>query len=68
MSRKSPLTYGMMLYTPDVNFSENTIEFNTLCDNIVTNIYTINTNWKTTDGALKNIGTSKDDKNLKDRM
>ena len=68
MNRKSPATYGTMSSAPDVSFSENTVEFNTLCDNIVTNIYTINTSWKTLDGALKNIGTSKDNKSLRDKM
>ncbi|KAI4462671.1 syntaxin [Holotrichia oblita] len=69
MSRKSTVNYGTMETTSDVQFAgTSSNEFNSLCDNIVTNIYTINTSWKTLDSALKAIGTPRDNKGLRDNI
>lgn len=69
MSRKSTANYGTMETTSDVQFAgTSSNEFNSLCDNIVTNIYTINTSWKTLDSSLKAIGTPRDNKGLRDNM
>ncbi|GJQ78807.1 putative glycosyltransferase like family [Trypoxylus dichotomus] len=55
--------------TSDVQFAgTSSNEFNSLCDNIVTNIYTINSSWKTLDSALKAIGTPRDNKGLRDTI
>ncbi|KAB0799255.1 hypothetical protein PPYR_07229 [Photinus pyralis] len=48
--------------------TSNSSEFNSLCDNIVTNIYTINTGWKTLEQALKTIGTSRDNQGVRDKI
>lgn len=54
----------------DVHFqgTSNSSEFNSLCDSIVTNIYTVNSGWKTLEQALKNIGTSRDNQGLRDKI
>lgn len=53
----------------DVGFAgDRSVEFNTACDSVVTNIYTINANFKVLDTALKNIGTKKDDHGLRKKM
>lgn len=63
-----PINYGATSST-DVKFSGGVSEeFNNACDNVVTNIYTINSSWKTLDSALKNLGTAKDNKGLRDKM
>lgn len=62
--------YGTMTEVPEVQFggtSANT-PFHSLCDNVVTNMYNINSAWKTLTTALKSIGTYKDNKGLRDRM
>ncbi|XP_015111532.1 syntaxin-7 [Diachasma alloeum] len=51
---------------PDVGFSPT--ELYSLSENITTNIYTINTSWKTLERAFKNIGTGKDNQGLRDKV
>jgi hypothetical protein len=54
---------------PDVDFSGYTpTEFYNLCENITTNVYTINQSWKQLDEALKLLGTDRDSAGLRDRM
>lgn len=62
--------YGTMSEVPDIQFEGSSAnpQFNSLCDNVVTNMYNINSSWKYLDNALKNIGTSKDNKGLRDKM
>ncbi|KAF5284593.1 hypothetical protein FQR65_LT02419 [Abscondita terminalis] len=63
--------YGTMSSdNTDVHFEggSNTSEFNSICDNIVTNIYTINSSWKTLESALKSLGTTRDTKGLRDKI
>ncbi|KAJ8922572.1 hypothetical protein NQ315_007602 [Exocentrus adspersus] len=65
MSR--PQNYGSI--SPAVGFSgEPTTEFNSYCDNVVTNIYTINSSLKTLENAIKNIGTTKDNQVLRNKI
>lgn len=47
---------------------ESSTAFNNYCDNVVTNIYTINTSLKTLENALKTIGTSRDNQGLRSNM
>lgn len=47
---------------------DRSVEFNTACDSVVTNIYTINASFKVLDTALKNIGTKKDNHGLRNKM
>lgn len=64
-----PTNYGATSSSREIKFEGTTAqEFNTLCDNVVTNIYTINSSWKQLDSALKNLGTPKDNKGLRDKM
>lgn len=51
---------------PDIGFSPT--ELYSLSENITTNIYTINTSWRTLEKAYKNIGTSKDSQGLRDKV
>ncbi|XP_029048052.1 syntaxin-12 isoform X1 [Osmia bicornis bicornis] len=51
---------------PDVGFSPT--ELYSLSENITTNIYTINTTWKILERAYKNIGTNKDNQDLRDKV
>ncbi|XP_046748442.1 syntaxin-12 [Diprion similis] len=51
---------------PDVGFSPT--ELYSLSENITTNIYTINSSWRTLDRAFKTIGTNKDSQGLRDRV
>lgn len=70
MNRQQP-NYGSMSDTTDVNFrgvSGNPSEFNSLCESVVTNIYTINTSYKTLENALKAIGTNKDNQGVRNNM
>ncbi|XP_018572998.1 syntaxin-12 [Anoplophora glabripennis] len=63
-----PQNYGS-ISSPTVGFSgEQTSEFNSYCDNVVTNIYTVNSSLKTLDNALKNIGTQKDNQGLRNKI
>lgn len=65
MSR--PQNYGSI--SPTVGFSgDQTSEFNSYCDNVVTNIYTVNSSLKTLENALKNIGTNKDNQGVRNKM
>ncbi|XP_022912597.2 syntaxin-12 [Onthophagus taurus] len=69
MNRKPAPSYGAMENTAEVAFSgTSTSDFNTLCDSIVTNIYTINSSWKSLDNLTKNVGTSKDNRGLRDKI
>lgn len=54
------------LDVPDVGFSPT--ELYSLSDNITANIYTINASFKTLEKAYKNIGTSKDNQGLRDKV
>lgn len=67
---KNPQNYGTMSSTPDVQFEGHSSSsvFNSLCDNIVTNIYTINSSWKSLENALKSLGTNRNNKGLRDKM
>jgi hypothetical protein len=51
---------------PEIGFSPT--ELYSLSENITTNIYTINASWKTLERAYKNIGTSKDNQGLRDKV
>lgn len=51
---------------PDVGFSPT--ELYSLSDNITANIYTINASFRTLEKAYKNIGTSKDNQSLRDKV
>ncbi|XP_076179201.1 syntaxin 13 [Ptiloglossa arizonensis] len=51
---------------PDVGFSPT--ELYSLSENITINIYTINTNWRKLEYAYKNIGTNKDNQDLRDKV
>lgn len=63
-----PQNYGS-ISTPVAGFSgESSTAFNNYCDNVVTNIYTINSSLKTLDNALKTIGTSRDNPGLRNKM
>ncbi|XP_035727598.1 t-SNARE domain-containing protein 1-like [Vespa mandarinia] len=65
----SSQTYGstdQRTDVPDVGFSPT--ELYNLSENITTNIYTINTNWRTLERAYKNIGTNKDSAGLRDKV
>ncbi|XP_076302507.1 syntaxin-12-like [Lasioglossum baleicum] len=65
----SSQTYGSMdqrTDVPDVGFSPT--ELYSLSENITTNIYTINTSWRTLERAYKNIGTNKDNQGLRDEV
>lgn len=68
MNRQQP-NYGSMSDTTEINFSAgNPSEFNVLCENVVTNIYTINSSYKTLENALKAIGTNKDNQGVRNNM
>ncbi|KZC03865.1 PREDICTED: syntaxin-12 [Dufourea novaeangliae] len=65
----SSQTYGstdQRTDVPDVGFSPT--ELYSLSENITTNIYTINTSWRTLEHAYKNIGTNKDNEGLRDKV
>ena len=51
---------------PDVGFSPT--ELYSLSENITTNIYTINSSYKTLEKSFKNIGTNKDNQDLRDKV
>lgn len=62
--------YGS-ISTPAVEFSgsdNSSLDFNNLCDDVVTNVYTINSSAKTLEGAAKTIGTAKDNQGLRNKM
>lgn len=66
---KSTQNYGTMASSPEISFAGAELsDFNILCDNIVTNIYTINSCCKTLNSALKNIGTKKDNHGLRNTI
>ncbi|XP_017783949.1 PREDICTED: syntaxin-12 [Nicrophorus vespilloides] len=68
MSKRTQ-SYGSMASTTDVEFAGNiSTEFNNLCDNIVTNIYTINQSWKTLESSFKSLGTSRDNEGLRGKI
>ncbi|XP_032682150.1 syntaxin-12 isoform X2 [Odontomachus brunneus] len=65
----SSQTYGSTDHradVPDIGFSPT--ELYSLSENITTNIYTINTSWRTLEKAYKNIGTNKDSQGLRDKV
>lgn len=65
---RQPQNYGS-ISTPSVDFRGNQlVEFNSLCDDVVTNIYTINSSLKTLENASKTIGTKKDNQGLRNKM
>lgn len=51
---------------PDVGFSPT--ELYSLSENITTNIYRINSSWRTLERAHKNIGSGKDNQGLRDSV
>ncbi|XP_003703289.1 syntaxin 13 [Megachile rotundata] len=51
---------------PDVGFSPT--ELYSLSENITANIYKINTTWKTLERSYKNIGTNRDNQELRDKV
>ncbi|XP_043268589.1 syntaxin-7 [Venturia canescens] len=51
---------------PDVGFSPT--ELYNLSENITTNIYTINSSWRTLQKAYNNVGTYKDSQGLRDKV
>lgn len=58
---------------PEVGFSGSTHndvsrEFNDLCDNIATNLYTINSSIRTLLDTIKLIGTAKDNVGLRNKL
>ncbi|KAL6257171.1 hypothetical protein P5V15_012101 [Pogonomyrmex californicus] len=64
-----PQNYGstdQRVDVPEIGFSPT--ELYSLSENITTNIYTINTSWKTLERSYKNIGTSKDNQGLRDKV
>lgn len=64
-----PQNYGstdQRVDVPEIGFSPT--ELYSLCENITTNIYTINASWKILERAYKNIGTSKDNQALRDKV
>ncbi|KYM98304.1 Syntaxin-12 [Cyphomyrmex costatus] len=64
-----PQNYGstdQRVDVPEIGFSPT--ELYSLCENITTNIYTINASWKVLERAYKNIGTSKDNQGLRDKV
>ncbi|XP_074037650.1 syntaxin 13 [Leptinotarsa decemlineata] len=65
-----PHSYGSITSPPAVDFSgsSNSSEFNSYADNVVTNIYTINSSIKTLDNALKVIGTKKDNQGVRNQI
>ncbi|KAG5877011.1 hypothetical protein JTB14_021907 [Gonioctena quinquepunctata] len=64
-----PHNYGS-ISSPTVDFSgtSSNSEFNNYADNVVTNIYTINSSLKTLDNALKVIGTKKDNQGVRNQI
>jgi hypothetical protein len=62
--------YGSMANpVPEVDFNQfSPTEFYNLCENITTNIYTINTSWKQLEEALRSIGTDRDSPGLRDKV
>lgn len=67
MSR--PKNYGTMSGGPEVAFEgTSSTDFNVMCENVVTNIYSINTSLKGLEACLKSVGTGRDNKGLRDKM
>lgn len=65
---RQPQNYGSFS-TPVAGFSgESSTAFNNYCDNVVTNIYTINASLKTLENALKTIGTNRDNQGIRNNM
>ncbi|CAH1369868.1 hypothetical protein MTP99_011354 [Tenebrio molitor] len=65
---KQQYNYGATASTEVGFIGKRSPEFNTLCDNVVTNIYTINSSLKSLDNALKTIGTRKDNQGLRNTI
>ncbi|XP_060531438.1 syntaxin-12 [Cylas formicarius] len=66
----SHTSYGS-IGEPDVGFSGNQTlskDLNSLCDNIVTNVYTINSSLKSLENALKVIGSAKDNAGVRNKV
>ncbi|CAH0560472.1 unnamed protein product [Brassicogethes aeneus] len=65
---RSQQNYGS-ISGPSVGFAgTNSQELNSLCDSVVTNLYTINGSIKTLDNALKTIGTKRDNQGLRNNV
>lgn len=61
--------YGATSSTREIDFVGSiSTEFNSLCDSIVTNIYTINSSVKTLENSLKQIGTNADNQGLRHKI
>ncbi|XP_046394853.1 syntaxin-12-like isoform X2 [Ischnura elegans] len=70
-SGRAQRNYGSTSQVPAVGFSGpdfNNMEFNSICDSITTNLYTINTARKTLEKALKTIEAGKDNEGLRDSI
>lgn len=66
---RQPQTYGTISSPTDVGFSDRiATQFNSYTDNVVTNIYTINSSIKTLENALKLIGTKKDSHGVRNKV
>ncbi|CAG9854650.1 unnamed protein product [Phyllotreta striolata] len=66
---RQPQSYGAISTSADVGFSDRiSSEFNSYTDNVVTNIYTINSSIKTLENALKLIGTKKDTHGVRNKV
>lgn len=61
--------YGAMAAPPDVTFAGfSPTEFYNLCENITTNVYTIQSGRKFLEKALKTLGTPKDSQGFRENM
>ncbi|XP_075213297.1 syntaxin 13 [Lycorma delicatula] len=49
-------------------FGQSNSQVSFLCDNVTTNIYTINSSWKQLQQAMKIIGTNKDNQGVRDKV
>lgn len=49
-------------------YAQSNSELSTLCENITTNIYTINSSWNQLQQSIKVIGTNKDNQGVRDKV
>lgn len=48
-------------------YNQSSSEISNICENITTNIYTINSSWKQLQQVLKVVGTNKDNQGVRDK-
>lgn len=65
---RPPQNYGSISSPLAAHSDESSTAFINYCDNVVTNIYTINASLKSLEHALKTIGTKKDNQGLRNNM